>query len=728
MQTNKHLPRLSIGILFRDNIRSIERCLKALQPLREAVPCQLIMADTGSEDGSREIAERYADILIDFPWINDFAAARNALIDLADGEWFLTVDSDEYLDEDFSQLITFLDADVPAHIATGSVTQRNFRTLDFDGAYTDFLAQRLCRLSAGLRYYGAIHEALAADTIKDMVVLPQVVLNHDGYVNLNAKEGNAKRERNITLLREELEQDPDNLRRLLQYIESGSKEQDYLTCLYHSVALVENEHLAWNIYGASIMRHAVMAAHARQLPELEHWIDFANEKFPNSYFTRLDVDYVTLLMYFDKKKYEECVCLGERLLRAHADYKKGGLEAIKGQTVGSITTSPPVYRESVRVMLAKAYLETEEPERSIRVLGDVDCTRNGFEEQEVLNLANILMELQSRTYLDTAGIIRHCWDSLTAPVPSEKAAEKRRGTFLGVASATFDPFYRAELETKEGFCRQTYTAFLPLAECELGVAAAMLETEDPAELEALLRRVEKWGELPVSALAHALGYIPAFPLPDRPLQMEEMDGIAQRLGTPAEHIRKLALGAVEEGLSGSWQQLNWTRALVLSAVRAWPWKEEKMDPEKGLELARCFVRLEKAFLPRFYAGEVLEEANVSALPPMHRFGWYCIRALDALDAGDPAGYARFLREGLAVNRGMKPLVEFLTEHTPEIQVLPQEDATAELSALAEQVRAILAGLDPDDPAVAQLKESPVYRQVAWMLEDGAPHTFVNLPQ
>ena len=76
-------PLLTIGMIFRDDIRCIERCLKALQPLRDAVPCELIMADTGSADGSREVAERYADVVFDFPWINDFAAARNAVMERA---------------------------------------------------------------------------------------------------------------------------------------------------------------------------------------------------------------------------------------------------------------------------------------------------------------------------------------------------------------------------------------------------------------------------------------------------------------------------------------------------------------------------------------------------------------------------------------------------------------------------------------------------------------------
>ena len=100
-------PLLSIGLIFRDDIRCIERCLKALQPLRDAIPCELVMADTGSEDGSRQMAAQYADILFDFPWIDDFAAARNAVMDRCSGQWFLSVDTDEYLDGDCLELVRF---------------------------------------------------------------------------------------------------------------------------------------------------------------------------------------------------------------------------------------------------------------------------------------------------------------------------------------------------------------------------------------------------------------------------------------------------------------------------------------------------------------------------------------------------------------------------------------------------------------------------------------------
>ena len=152
-------PFFSIGIIFKNEIRCLERCLKSLQPLRDAVSCEVVMADTGSDDGSRDVAERYADVLFDFPWIDDFATARNAVMDRCSGQWYISVDADEWLVEGVKELKEFSQTKrLPRDFAGYHI--RNFQAVGelVEDNYVDFVAVRLARLSTGVRYEGCIHE------------------------------------------------------------------------------------------------------------------------------------------------------------------------------------------------------------------------------------------------------------------------------------------------------------------------------------------------------------------------------------------------------------------------------------------------------------------------------------------------------------------------------------------------------------------------------------------
>jgi glycosyltransferase involved in cell wall biosynthesis len=58
-------PLLSIGMIVKNEERCLEKCLKALEPLRQALPCEIIIADTGSVDRTKVIANKYADIVFE---------------------------------------------------------------------------------------------------------------------------------------------------------------------------------------------------------------------------------------------------------------------------------------------------------------------------------------------------------------------------------------------------------------------------------------------------------------------------------------------------------------------------------------------------------------------------------------------------------------------------------------------------------------------------------------
>ena len=121
----------------------------------------------------------------------------------------------------------------------------------------------------------------------------------------------------------------------------------------------------------------------------------------------------------------------------------------------------------------------------------------------------------------------------------------------------------------------------------------------------------------------------------------------------------------------------------------------------------------------------MRENNLFALPPLHRFGWYCAQAFEALENGNTVGYIRLLRAGLDVCNNVKSMVTFLADRTAEVQQLL---TPSELRVLADQVRVILARFAPDDPAVAVLKQSEAYQKVAHLIEGAVIPVWGGLPQ
>ncbi len=325
----------------------------------------------------------------------------------------------------------------------------------------------------------------------------------------------------------------------------------------------------------------------------------------------------------------------------------------------------------------------------------------------------------------------------------ESNAQKRRArlaAFDEIAAAAFTREYREQEQEKNGYRRPACTAFAVLADvCEAGRAAKIVMSSDGGEMRAILAQVEDWQALPIEALEHALESGVIFPLAEKPLTVEVLDGLAARLTHGENLARQLALALPENAEFESLQALCWAQALSLAAMRSFDWASGKNDPsvgglsrpetppkegapgEKGGEmpdvgfaLVRCFARIETAALPLFYTLQILSEENAALLPPMHRWGLYCVWALDALDAGKPQEYLALLRKGLAACPGQKEMVQFLLGRFLE-DARPK--AAPKLLALAERVRTILAACGPNDPAARAVRESSACKQVAWIIEE-----------
>lgn len=696
-------PLLSIGIIFKNEIRCLERCLSSLAPLREAVPCELVVADTGSDDGSREVAEKYADVVFDFPWINDFSAARNAVMDRCSGRWYLTLDADEWLDSDVKELSSFLRSNNRKDLDVCTVVVRNYGEIDNFDDYNDFLTIRILRMSTGIRYEGAVHEMWRGpDDGFVNKTLSHTILHHDGYVGLNEDAGKAKRQRNQALLEELLKEDPDNVRTLLQYIESSRPDPQHLDYVRRGLAAVEGKKEGWRAFGPPIFRYAVLAARSQNLQkEEEEWTARGVELFPDSFYSRIDIAFLAFIRCWENKQYKECIPWGEMYMAAIEDYDAGRGDQV-ALRVSTLLGASHQWRQKMLTGMAVACREEGQPARAVEFLEKVEVLTGNLVGETLKNL----QECQVSTGQDTAPAILRLYQRITSE-PDGKRAEELMDAFLQTAPLAFGPDVREKEAAREDFHRCSYTLYTPLAgQCEVGTAAAVMEAEGVQELDRLLGMVKNWGDFSVSALIHALEHGAAFPPPAGNVRIKEMDRIAKRLSQYKERFFRVACQGA--GRSGSWRELAWAKSMAFAAVRAFDWT----DQEQGMALAEAFSKAAGGYVSRCYTPEVLREENIEVLPPVYRFGWYAGRAFQALESGDNMGYVKLLRAGLESCPEMKIMVEFLTEHTPQLG----PSASQELLALAGQVRTLLAAYDPEDPAVAALKQSPVYQKVAHLIE------------
>lgn len=73
---------------------TLRRCLQSVTPLVN----ELIVVDTGSSDGSPELAQSLGAKVVRVSWQENFSAARNQYLAMAKCSWILSLDSDEFIE------------------------------------------------------------------------------------------------------------------------------------------------------------------------------------------------------------------------------------------------------------------------------------------------------------------------------------------------------------------------------------------------------------------------------------------------------------------------------------------------------------------------------------------------------------------------------------------------------------------------------------------------------
>jgi tetratricopeptide (TPR) repeat protein len=248
-------PTVGAALIVRNEESFIEGCL---QSIADAVD-EIVLVDTGSTDRTVAIAHAAGARILDFPWRDDFAAARNHGLEAARSDWILYIDADERLSVPAG--IRLSDAlAAPGAIAARVRFHPRLRT-------TPYREIRLFRRDPRIRFAGAIHETMmpALDALREAgegcFVDSDATITHLGY------EGDlsAKHRRNLPLLRAAILRDPERLyywNHLAETLEAIGEAGEALEVAARGLATARTKS---QTAGVRMMKAVLALTHARLL-------------------------------------------------------------------------------------------------------------------------------------------------------------------------------------------------------------------------------------------------------------------------------------------------------------------------------------------------------------------------------------------------------------------------------------------------------------------------------
>lgn len=703
-------PLLSIGMIVKNEERCLEKCLKALEPLRQAIPCELVIADTGSTDKTKEIASRYADILFDFEWVNDFSKARNAVMDKCNGEWHLAVDADEYLSSPISEIVEFLTGPLAKKNVHAAIIQRNFKSPNMSGEYFDFNAIRMVRLDSGNRYTGVIHEAFPFIEIPTTYILRNTIFDHDGYTEISPNHLKKKLKRNLELLENELKNEPDNIRRVLQCLESCGTDIDkrrYYTNYAKDLlkkTKADDPHFA--LCGAPCAKEALSFMIVDRHPDTTEFLNWVFKNFTDDYHILLDVRYVYIKRLYTDENFDECIKYCYDYLKAFNNYENRDTSPRVDDFCSPIIYMQPQHKIEIQTILANALIKLKREQEAITYLNKVDLTKTD-KTSETNWFSAIIDSENPEFFAKTAETV--IGDLLKKHHTQELKSNDPYDVAIAAVSKTFSCNPKRE---------QDYNVFKSVpGTIGLSVNIANAETKEIAE--EYLDKIEIWEEFMPLALANAIKLNAKLPK-----EFYLMNGmrltylIYDLIQNIPQYINPLLnFCAIKE--TSKLYEISFFFNLISNLLVNDNFV--KLNVLEKENIIKTFISISENYLKYCYNKELLEnEELMSCVPVTHLFAWYLIKA-DSIKNTDTLEYVKTLKTLLKKIPQAKQIADFLIEKFKNDEEKKQQEkiknASPELVAMAEQLKTMLATFPENSPELLAIKQSPMYKQVAFLIED-----------
>ena len=195
-------------MIVRDEEKNLPHCLESVRGLFD----EIILLDTGSRDRTIEIARSFGARVFDFVWVDDFAAARNAALARARGDYALWLDADDVIEPPERAKLEDLLGRLRVSAKPHAYVVRCACDPGPNGEGGDTIVDhiRLFPVIEGVRWTYRVHEQIlpALKRAGVPVEWTKITVRHTGYADraLRAR----KLDRDSRILREELAERPDD--------------------------------------------------------------------------------------------------------------------------------------------------------------------------------------------------------------------------------------------------------------------------------------------------------------------------------------------------------------------------------------------------------------------------------------------------------------------------------------------------------------------------------------
>jgi len=221
---------VSLTMIVRDEESNLPHWLSSVAGLFD----EIVVVDTGSADRTAAIAREFGARVFDFVWVNDFAAARNAALARAKGDYAFWLDANDVIDPPQRvQLQALLDSLRPGDEAAHVVRCSCDPGPNGDGGQTVVDHTRLFPLREDVRWTYAVHEQILPALRRANVPVrwTDLTVRHTGYTDPALRE--RKLQSDCRILEDELAERPDDPFVLFNLGSIAVERQDWSSALGH---------------------------------------------------------------------------------------------------------------------------------------------------------------------------------------------------------------------------------------------------------------------------------------------------------------------------------------------------------------------------------------------------------------------------------------------------------------------------------------------------------------